>query len=1469
MPTLSFARLPRLCLIVAVSVLPTALLKADAVKLQVDDRATGNQIAAQGGRLVADYGTFQLFEVERSVATGLNQAQVQDRDEYNFIQLNAGALDTRATSVRSLRKIAGEFTGKQLHLVQFAGPVQPEWRDELVAAGVQIVAYIPNNAYLVYGDSKSIGQMQSASASASHVQWEGAYADEYKIHPAARLFDKQGLPRVIGTDSFAIQLVADASANASTLQLLDLLKLDSAKRQRAALNYLNIVVRLSPENLAQIAAQPDVVSIQPYYPRRKFCERQDQIIAGNLSGNTPTGPGYMAWLTSKGFTQAQFTSSGFAADVTDSGVDDGTIVPHHPGLFTLGSTANPSRVIYNRLEGFPNNPGSSLVGCDGHGTLNSHVIGGYDDFAPGFPHTDASGYHYGLGVCPFVRLGSSVIFDPDFFTFPDYTGLQSRAYNNGARVSNNSWGADNAGDYDIDAQEYDALVRDAQPTGAPFTAAGNQQMVIAFAAGNAGDDGAQSVGSPGSAKNVFTVGAAENVQAFGGSDGCGTTDTEANSANDIVSFSSRGPCADGRRKPDIVAPGTHISGGVAQALNPGPTGTADSCFDATGVCALPAGNFFPTGQQLFTVSSGTSHSTPAVVGGCALLRQYFINNAITPPSAAMTKAFLMNSSRYMTGIRANDNLWSNTQGMGEMNLGTAFDGAPRLMRDELAADLFTASGQTRVFTGKIANTNQPFRVTLAWTDAPGNTTGNAYNNNLDLTVTIGANVFKGNVFTKSNSVTGGSADTRNNVESVFLPAGSGEDFTVTVTAANINSDGVPNNATPLDQDFALVIYNFVLPPPSVTSLTPTNLTVLSGQPAVFTATAAGQAPLKYQWRFNSLPIPGATSNVFTILAAQLTNSGNYSVVVTNTTGAGTSSVAVLTVIPTVPLQFALNNSLTWTSTPPVSPWYGQTNISHDGVASAQTFLLADSQQAVLKTTVAGPGTLTFWWKVSSQTNADILSFGYGGSNLVQISGEAGWLAVTNYVPAGSQDLTWTYSKNASLVNGQDAAWVDEVTYTPGPTLPFIITQPIDQITIGGSAATFSVLASGTPALAYSWLLNNTAIPGANSASLTISNPITADAGTYSVLVSNAYGSIVSSNAALGVIPLTVRGDDSFHQLDPVIGATNTIAIAAGSWHTLLLKADGRVIAMGNNSDGECTIPPGLSNVVAIAAGGYHSLALRSDQTLATWGSDFYGQATKPPGLSNVIAIAAGTWHSLALRNNRTVLPWGDDSWGQLSVPPGLTNVVAIAAGGNHSLALRANGKVVAWGENTDAQGSFVGQSIVPPGLSNVIAIGAGEYHSLAVKADGSLVIWGDNSHGQSDLPPDLNGVVAATGGGGHTLALKSDGTVSAWGDNSSGQCAIPATQSNIVLLAAGNAQSLLLVSDTPAAPQVLRPTRTPQRFTALLQTFAGRRYALEYKTAFTTPGWTPIATNFGNGVMQFLIDPAATSAQRFYRVRQW
>jgi subtilisin-like proprotein convertase family protein len=817
-------------------------------KWRVSDPALARSIVARGGRLIADYGSFQILESDQGPVAGAGLEGAQLEDDLDLIQLNARVLDTRDAGVQALRKSVAPFAGKRLRLVHFAGPIKPEWLAALRQSGVLIVSYVPQDAYLVYGDAGAVARMQSWARGTNCVQWDGDYIGDYKIHPAARLTDGKGRKRTPATDRFTVQLLDDTNANPATLALIDRWKLAPVEREFRALHYLNVVVRLPAEQLAGIAGQPDVISIQPYFEAGKLDESQDQILAGNLTGGSPSGPGYLAWLAGKGFTQSQFNASGFVVDVCDSGIDNGTTSPGHFGLYTLGNPGQSSRVAYNRLEGTPNF-GSTLQGCDGHGTLDAHIVAGYCALS-GFPFADSSGFEYGLGVCPFVRIGSSVVFDPDYFTNPNFTNLVSDAYQSGARISVNSWGFYYSnGAYDANAQAYDALVRAAQPAGSTN---GNQQMVIVFAAGNIVPY-SQIVESPGSAKNVITVGASESVRSLSpanlgndpsGNDGCNTPDSQANNANDVAAYSDLGPCSDGRMKPDLVAPGTHVTGGVAQT-GPAATnglGLALSCFNAAAVAALPGAgacgtpatgntnNFFPLGQQFYTVSSGTSQSAPAVAGACALLRQYFINHASMPPSPAMTKAFLMNSARYLNGAGANDTLWSPSQGMGSLNLGMAFDGVPRLLRDQVSQDQFTNSGQTRLLTGTISDPTKPFRVTVAWTDAPGNTAGNAWNNDLDLTVIVGGNIYKGNVFSGAFSVTGGAYDKENNVESVILPAGVSGNFAITVTAANINSVGVPNGGMSPNQDFALVAYNAVPAPVPVFTLNSTSITAENCSP---------------------------------------------------------------------------------------------------------------------------------------------------------------------------------------------------------------------------------------------------------------------------------------------------------------------------------------------------------------------------------------------------------------------------------------------------------------------------------------------------------------------------------------------------------------------------------------------------------------------------------------------------------------
>ncbi len=843
-----------------------------------------------------DYGSFAVLDVDVAEANRLIAAGLAtNADAQNVILLNTGALDTRSDEARSIARSAPKVGGgAHLHLVQFPGPVQDAWLAQLDATGARRIAYIPNNAYLVYGDASALAAVDALTG-AGVLQWSAPFIDAFKMQPGALAkFATPPPPRqppderpVVtpppATALFEVQLVKDVARNAQTISALTG-GTGRPRWQYEISHYVNLVVELSPSGLAEAATRADVISIMPYVEPRRLDERQNMILAGNLTGNAPTPGNYLNQLAAWGFTQAQFDASGFVVDVTDDGADRnptgaspgtipqdanaGPVAAHHFVLYTSGDRSATSRFAYKGRWGTGSVADGGL-GLSGHGQLNMSIVGGYvpDSFDPtgARVHRDPAGFRYGLGVAPFVRMANSVIFDPNF-TSPNIPNMLSAGYASGMRISSNSWGSAAAGAYTATAQTYDILVRDAQSG-----TAGNQSVIVVVSAGNQGP-GARTIGSPGTAKNVITVGAAENVHPFAapnggsnanGADGCGIDDTGADSANDVIGFSSRGPTTDGRFKPEIQAPGTHVTGIAFVTATSDPTtppnnlGATYVGYRADGVCGGAGNDFFPSTQPWYTASSGTSHSAPAVAGGAALVHQMFINNpayvathrvpsGAAPPSPALVKAYLASSARYMTGVGANDTLPSNSQGMGMMNLGTAFDGTSRVVRDQAAADVFTNTGEIRTHTMTVTDATRPLRVSLAWTDAPGSTSGNSFVNNLDLEVTVGGNTYRGNVFSGSASITGGSADLRNNLESVFLPAGFpvGTPVAVTVRATNIAGNGVPNDAgaDPTDQDYALVVYNAAAATIPVVELTGVTIT-------------SGSCPA------NGIPDPGETLTV--------------------------------------------------------------------------------------------------------------------------------------------------------------------------------------------------------------------------------------------------------------------------------------------------------------------------------------------------------------------------------------------------------------------------------------------------------------------------------------------------------------------------------------------------------------------------------------------------------------------------------
>jgi M6 family metalloprotease-like protein len=650
-------------------------------------------------------------------------------------------------------------------------------------------------------------------------------------------------------------------------------------------------------------------------------------------------------------------------------------------------------------------------------------------------------------------------------------------------------------------------------------------------------------------------------------------------------------------------------------------------------------------------------------------------------------------------------------------------------------------------------------------------------------------------------------------------------------------------------------------------LHPHSKAVLQDTSVDFVASVAGEDPITYQWRKEGSPLAGGTTNTFQIAAASLSDAGVYSLYASNAFGTATSSNAVLTVIPTVPLADALDYTATWSVSPAFS-WYGQTNQSHDGNSAAKTFITPDGQSSALTTSVNGPCTISFWWKVSSQPDADKLSFYAGGTLLASRSGNADWRQETYYLGEGPIELSWVYSKDAALAANQDCAWVDQVVVKEGATLPYFVSQPADKTGLAGQPAIFHALASGTPPLSYNWFLQGKAIDAASSNIFAIASSATEHVGHYTVVASNPFGSVTSAPAALVIVPVASGGNNTFGQTTVPPLASNLLAVAAGAWHSLGLTLDRRVVSWGNGYNGQTFAPVSVRNVASVAAGGYHNLALKMDGTIVAWGDNSYQQASPPVGLRNCIAIAAGDTHSLALSASGVVHAWGDNTWGQCSVPGDLRGVVAIAAGGLHSLALRANGTVAAWGSNMDPQGYYAGQSIVPASLSNIVAIAAGEAHSVALRADGRVICWGSGADGQLNTPAGLT-AVAISAGGSHTLAIRSSGSVAGWGANWQGQASFPSTLTNVVSVAGGRSHTLVLLGEVPTAPRALSMTHRQALTSLLIQGSPSRACSLEYADSPSSQTWTSLPSFPATGAPQLLLDTEAPGPARFYRIKQW
>ena len=688
------------------------------------------------------------------VVAGMCALAVQSRGAP--LILDGGTLDTAAAaqqkSVEAIRKGVRVVPTQKLSskgtapwLVQFDDVVQEEWKVALEETGARIKGYMPENGFLVKATPRQI----AAISAQDHVVYVGEFLPEYKR--AAKV--RTRLARVKKGEE------ADAAAPHRVL-LLSSDDLAAVIEKIEALIGAPVTVAsgeqiradLTAAQVEEITGWGEVQWVEVYVPPRFH---NDVAVRTNMMN------------VSNAWTTLGLTGTNQIVAVCDTGLD-------------MGNTNNLHRDFSNKIvwaqalgrTGDWSDP-------DSHGT---HVAGSV--LGSGAMSTNrykGVAYQAKLVIQSVLDSGGGLGGLPE-----DLNVLFKAAYTNGARIHSDSWGAAVNGEYDFRSRNLDMFVWS------------NRTMLVVVAAGNDGTDAnnngvvdLDSMDTPGTAKNCLTVGASENWRAISSTYGASWTNdykvepiysdniAETDPVHGLVAFSSRGPCDDGRIKPDIVAPGTFV------------ISTRSRASSDTGWGVPSNTNYLYMG--------GTSMATPLTSGAAALMRQWLTTTGgIADPSAALLKALLINGARDMTpgqyGTGAYQEITArpdNAQGFGHVDLYNTLQPATNQFLDLFDTNSLS-TGQTNTYTYSVsAGSTNKFTLTLAYADYWATAgSGKMLINDLDLTV-----IKPGGTTNYANGRT--SKDATNNVEFIELAADEAGTYTVVVSARTVPSGG--------SQPYALVV----------------------------------------------------------------------------------------------------------------------------------------------------------------------------------------------------------------------------------------------------------------------------------------------------------------------------------------------------------------------------------------------------------------------------------------------------------------------------------------------------------------------------------------------------------------------------------------------------------------------------------------------------------------------------------------
>ncbi|MFC4821810.1 S8 family serine peptidase [Dokdonella ginsengisoli] len=703
-------------------------------------------------------------------------------------------------------------------------------RRELLARGVELLGYVPNNAYYARLDAAALESVRKIAG----VRWAGALQPAMKLDP--QLWRSRRTAATASQEDGGHEIVLSAFRGASSAQIAatlrkrvpgveitarseraqaspyvrarvaDAAQLDALVREASAIDgvrYVTPWVQTRLTNAGSVGAiQANSTSIcagsgavcgpSPLWDQGLL--GSGQIVAVADSGTTPDA----AWFATLDKGSGAHTEVTFADDPPPLPPAIGRLYPDNK---IIGYWTQPGNVAYDYYSGHGTHVTGSVLG-DAAGTF------GASSFLPSTPLLPS--HDLADGMAPNAQLLMQDIggTSPRNVNAGDVEDLLEQAHAGGARLHNDSWGGAENGLYVADDAAVDRVTRR------------REDLLVIIAAGN-NADGPVQTGSPSNAKNALSVAALDHA---------GSTAH--------AWYSNLGPAADGRIKPDIAAPGTDI----ISARNT----TASSPVSAT----VRAPQSRP--------DSGTSMAAPTLTGNATLVRQFFTDgfyprgersaaDALNP-TGAMLKAVLLNGTNPLASPDwpTGENGWGRAWLDGNLwfkNTTPGGDDSRRLRLFERvnAAGLETGDANEYVIENVAAGLE--LRATLAWFDveaAPG--AASTLVNDLDLEVVApDGTVYLGNHFSGDASVAGGSANAKDTVEQVRLPTPVAGRYTIRVKAGNVPGDGSDGSDR---QGYALALSAaFALPDPAAFPA-PTALTAASnGDAGVgigFTAAAGAQ-----------------------------------------------------------------------------------------------------------------------------------------------------------------------------------------------------------------------------------------------------------------------------------------------------------------------------------------------------------------------------------------------------------------------------------------------------------------------------------------------------------------------------------------------------------------------------------------------------------------------------------------------------